>query len=199
MRNYRLLFCLLLLSVIARGQMSHGFELGANLMNADFNLDNAEIDSNGAVGPRAGYVGEYHITDNFYLRGALLYMQKGFKFAEETWAVNSFDLPISLGYTVDLNGDKIQWFIDGGASLEYNTRAITRIDDEPVELIIGNEEGDIKSLSSGVSFGTGLQFARMIKLRVNYYRGLTNMIKTSGTDNWKNHYLGLSLNFLFRK
>ncbi len=198
MRPHLLIYMFLLCAMV-RGQMSHGFELGANLMNADFNIENVEVDAKNAVGPRAGYVGEYHITDALFLRGALLYMQKGFKFAEETWAVNSFDLPVSIGYAFDLNGDKLQWFIDGGASLEYNTRAITRIDDEPVELIIGKEEGDIKSLSSGISFGTGLQFARLIKLRVNYYQGLTNMINTTTSDTWKNRYLGLSLNFIFRK
>ncbi len=187
------------MGLYAQGQMTHGFELGANLMNANFTLENTQIDTKNAIGPRAGYVGEFNITDELYIRGALLYMQKGFKFAEETWAVNSFDIPVSLGYTIDLNGDKLQWFVDGGISVAYNTRAITRIDDEPVELIIGKNDGEIKAVSSGLNFGTGLQFSQLIKFRVNYYNGLTNLVYTESTDEWKNHYLGVSLNFLFRK
>lgn len=198
MIKYILLFYLFFIGLSAQSQIAHGFELGANLMNGDFSIEDQKVDTKIAIGPRAGYVGEFNITDKLYLRGALLYMQKGFKFAEETWAVNSFDIPVNMGYSLDLNGDKLQWFLDGGVSIEYNTRAITRINDETVELIIGKNEGEIKAVSSGLNFGTGIQFSRLIKFRVNYYSGLTNLINTETSDSWKNQYIGFSLNFLFR-
>ncbi len=179
--------------------MSHGFEIGANLMNGDFNIDEENIETNNAWGPRVGYVGEYNFSENLYLRIAGLYMQKGFKFADETWAINSFDVPVLMGYTIDLNGDKLQLFVDGGLSLEYNFRAITKIDETTIELEMGSDEGQLKNFSSGITFGTGLQFSKLMKLRINYYQGITNLINTEGNDAWKNHYIGLSLNFLFKK
>ncbi|NHF60371.1 PorT family protein [Flavobacteriaceae bacterium TP-CH-4] len=199
MKSHIAFFFVFFISTVLLGQMAHGFEIGANLMNADFTIDEEAIDTKNAVGPRAGYIGEFNLTPNLYIRGALLFMQKGFRFADETWAVNSFDVPINLGGSVDLAGNRLQWFLDGGISAEYNARAITRIDGEAIELEIGYGEGELKSFSTGLNLGTGLQFARFIKLRVSYYTGLTNLINTEGTDQWKNRYLAFSLNFLFRK
>ncbi|NAS12148.1 outer membrane beta-barrel protein [Poritiphilus flavus] len=199
MKSLISVFLFFFITTMAHGQMAHGFEIGANLMNADFTIDDEVIDTKNAVGPRAGYVGEFHLTQNLYLRGALLFMQKGFKFADETWALSSFDIPINFGSSFDLARDRLQWFLDGGISTEYNARAITKIDGETVELEIGNGEGELKSLSTGLNLGTGLQFARLLKFRVSYYTGLTNLINTEGADKWKNRYLAFSLNFLFRK
>lgn len=181
------------------GQMAHGFELGANLMSANFTIDSETIETKTAVGPRGGYVGEYNFNNHFFLRGAALFMQKGFKFENENWVINSIDIPISIGYATDIKPGKLRWFIDGGASIEFNTKATTKIDDDTIELIIGKGEGELKSTSSGIIIGTGVEFSNLLKLRVTYYSGLTNMINTSGTDEWKNQYIGLSLNFLFRK
>ncbi len=126
-------------------------------------------------------------------------MQKGFKFGDENWVINSIDIPINLGYTTAIKGDKLKWFIDGGFSIEFNTKATTRIDDETFEIIIGKDEGEVKSFSNGINIGTGIEFSQLLKLRINYYSGLTNLINTTGTDEWKNQYIGLSLNFMFRK
>lgn len=199
MKYFFIVISTIVLSSSVSAQMTHGFELGANLMSSNFDIDNQEIDTKTAVGPRGGYVGEYNLNESVFLRGAALFMQKGFKFENENWVINSIDVPISIGYSTKISSDKLKWFIDAGASIEFNTKATTRIDDETVELIIGKEEGDIKSTSSSISFGTGLEFASLLKFRANYYTGLTNMINTSGSDNWKNQYIGLSLNFLFRK
>lgn len=199
MKKFIVLVTVCLLATIAQAQMTHGFELGANLMSANFNIDNEKIDTKTAVGPRGGYVGEYNLNENLFLRGAALFMQKGFKFGDENWVINSIDVPINIGYSTDITPDKLKWFIDGGVSIEFNTKATTKINDETVELVIGKEEGDIKSTSSGINIGTGIEFANLVKFRVNYYTGITNMINTSGSDEWKNQYIGLSLNFLFRK
>lgn len=187
------------MATIVNAQMTHGFELGVNLMSANFTVDDQKIDTKTAIGPRVGYVGEYNHNESLFLRGAVLFMQKGFKFGDENWVVNSIDIPINLGYTTPINGDKLKWFIDGGFSLEFNTKATTKIDDETIEIIIGKDEGEIKSFSNGINFGTGIEFSQLLKFRINYYTGLTNLINTDGSDEWKNQYIGLSLNFMFRK
>ncbi len=199
MKLFKSFVALFFVTTISYGQMAHGFELGANLMNANFELDGESIETKTAVGPRGGYVGEYNLNRNLFLRGAALFMQKGFKYENENWVINSIDIPINIGYTTDLKPGKLKWFIDGGMSIEFNTKATTKIDDETIELIIGKEDGEIKASSSGINIGTGIEFSNLLKFRVNYYSGLTNMINTSGTDAWKNQFIGLSLNFLFRK
>lgn len=197
MNSLKYFAALFLVSLSTYGQMTHGFEIGANLMSANVNLDNEDLVTTTAVGPRTGYVSEYNLNENLFLRGAALFLQKGFKYENESWVINSIDIPINIGYSVDIKPGKLKWFIDGGASIEFNTKATTRINDETIILIIGKEEGEIKSISSGINFGTGIEFSNLIKLRINYYSGLTNMINTSGSDEWKNQYIGLSLNFLF--
>lgn len=199
MKKLSFFIAMFAMTFVAQAQMTHGFELGANLMSANFTVDNEKIDTKMAVGPRAGYVGEYNLSDQVFLRGAALFMQKGFKFGDENWVINSIDIPINVGYATDIKPDKLKWFIDAGASIEFNTKATTRIDDETVELIIGKEDGEIKPSSAGINFGTGIEFANLVKFRVNYYSGLSNMLQGPGTSEWKNQYIGLSLNFLFRK
>ena len=194
-----LLLSLICAIPIANGQMSHGFEIGANMMNGDLNIENENIDTNKAWGPRVGYRGEYFFKEKLYAGVGGLYMQKGFQLAEEVWAVNSFDIPLNMGYLININGYKLQFFLEAGLSLEYNFRAITKINDNTVELVIGKDEGELKSITTGFSIGTGLRLNQLLKLRINYYQGLSNLVNTQGTDSWKNHFIGISLDFFFKK
>lgn len=198
MTRFLFVLCFISCCLASQAQMIHGFELGANMMNGDLSVENENINTSTAWGPRVGYRGEYSIGKHLHAGIGGLYMQKGFRFAEETWAVNSFDVPLSLGYDVDLSGERLKLFFDGGLSFEYNFRAITRIDDNPVELTIGNEEGDIKRFTSGFSIGTGIRLNQLIKFRINYYQGISNLINTEGPDSWKNQFLGFSLAFFFK-
>lgn len=177
-------------------QYKGGLEFGGNIMNADFTLSpGGEVDTKSSWGIRLGYVAEYYVTDQFYLRGAVLVNQRGFFFDNERWGLNALDIPVNLGYAFPVK-DEMKVFIDGGVNVEYNFHAFTKIDNELVELTIGGDEQDIKPISIGVNFGTGYQFSEKWKFRVNYYKGLTNLVRTDG-DEWTNSVVGFAFDFFF--
>lgn len=197
MKKLLLCIAILFMQVVVFAQYKGGMEIGGNLMGADFILEEP-IATQDSWGIRLGYVGEYQISDHLYARGAALINQRGFKFGGERWALSAIDVPVNLGYALNLNDKNLKLFIDGGFNFAYNFRAFTKSNGEIVTLEIGNEEGDIKMFSTGFNVGGGLQFSEKIKVRVNYYSGLTNLLRTEG-DEWKNHVIGLSLNFFFKK
>ena len=177
------------------GQMRNGMELGGNIMNADFVLFDA-FDTNASWGIRLGYVGEFPLSQDLYFRGAALINQRGFEFLDERWALNTIDPPLNLGYAIPISNNSVEFFLDAGLNLEYNMDAFTKIDGETVRLNIGVSEDDIKRFSQGFNLGTGLRFSRALKLRVSYYQGLTNLVR-SNDDSWKNRVIGVSLNYFF--
>lgn len=176
-------------------QVRNGMEFGGNILNADFNLEN-EIDTQNSWGIRLGYVGEFPISDPLYFRGALLINQRGFQFLDERWALNVIDVPLNFGYSIPLGGNSKYFFLDGGLNLEFNMDAFTKIDGETVRLTIGSDDDDIKRISQGFNLGTGIRFSSALKMRINYYQGLTNLIR-SANDNWKNRAIGISINYFF--
>ncbi|MEH0156381.1 porin family protein [Limibacter armeniacum] len=199
MKKLFLLLPLLLLGLTSYSQSLYkgGLEVGANMMGGNLMISNVEADTEYSWGIRLGYVGEYKLSDGAFLRGAVLLNQRGFQFADERWGLNAIDVPVNLGYNFNLNDDGLKLFLDAGVNLEYNFRAFTKINDELVTLTIGSEEGDIKRFSTGVNFGTGLQFSEKVKLRVNYYKGMTNLLQ-SNNDEWNNHVVGVSLDYFFK-
>lgn len=192
-------FCALLLLLCCAqpivGQIRSGMELGGNIMNADFVLFNP-IDTNGSWGIRLGFVSEVPLSNKTYFRGAALINQRGFEFLDERWALNVIDVPLNLGYAIPLANSRIALFLDAGLNVEYNMDAFTKIDGETVRLDIGSSEDDIKRFSQGFNLGTGVRFSRALKLRLNYYQGLTNLVR-SADDSWKNRVIGISLNYFF--
>lgn len=179
------------------GQIRNGMELGGNIMNADFVLFDP-IETNGSWGIRLGFVSEVPLSIKTYFRGAALINQRGFEFLDERWALNVVDVPLNLGYAIPIANSRVAFFVDGGLNLEYNMDAFTKIDGETVRLDIGGAEDDIKRFSQGFNLGTGVRFSRALKLRVNYYQGLTNLVR-SADDSWKNRVIGISLNYFFNK
>lgn len=199
MSNFLRPFCMTILCFslanVLYGQLRNGMELGGNIMNADFVLFDP-IDTNSSWGIRLGYVGEIPLSKKFYVRGAALINQRGFEFLDERWALNVVDLPLNLGYAIPLNSTSVEVFLDAGLNLEYNMDAFTKIDGEMVRLEIGGSEDDIKRFSQGLNVGAGMRFSNALKLRLSYYQGLTNIVR-SADDSWKNTVIGVSLNFFF--
>lgn len=186
---------LMLGSYFGFSQYRGGMEAGFNVMSADFELNNfGTVDTKSSWGIRLGYVGEYALSENHYLRFGALINQRGFKLADERWALTALDFPLNIGYLKEINNGSLQLFVDGGLNLEYNVRATTKLDGDLVELTIGGEEDDIKPLAVGVNLGIGVQLKENIKIRTSYYRGLTNLLRTDN-DSWKNSVFGFALNF----
>lgn len=197
--RHLLLFMILALPYSGMGQVAHGFELGGNLMDAKVQIDGLDLPSKNAFGPRVGYIGELGLKGGVKMGWGLLFMQKGFKLDGETWAISSFDLPLRIGYSIPLKNERIRLFGDVGGTFEYNFNATAKIDGETVELLIGDEDGDLKRFSNGIEIGAGVSLAQLIGLRISYYLGMTNLVRNSPNSEWKNHYIGFSLQFLFMK
>ena len=182
---------------ISYAQYKGGMEVGGNIMGADVYFEES-IETKNSWGIRLGYVGEYHLSDHVYARGAVLINQRGFQYADQRWGLNAIDVPINLGYSLTPSGKTPRVFIDGGVNFQYNFRAFTKINGELVTLDIGSGEEDIKTISTGLNVGAGLQFSDAIKVRLNYYHGITNLVRTPG-DEWKNRVYGVALNYFFKQ
>ncbi len=202
---HKLLFLLLLcVSYVSQGQFHHGLELGANMTNADFRVnDSAEPTS--AIGFLLGYVAERDFSDNVYMRFGVSYnrrtfnaiSRRGINTSEEKWGIDVIEIPINLGYYINWNNRNLQFFVDAGINLGYNGRAFVENDEETIRLDIGGD-GEINRITIGANAGAGLLLKRRIKFRLNYYTSLTNIVNAE-ENTWKNKTFGLSINYFFKE
>jgi len=95
------------------------------------------------------------------------------------------------------NNRNFQFFIDAGINLGYNSRVTTTNDVETIRLDIGSD-ADVNRIAIGANAGIGLLIKKRVKVRLNYYNGLSNIINTEG-DTWKNKTFGVSLNYFLRE
>jgi hypothetical protein len=188
----------------SQAQFHHGLELGMNMTNADFMIGESAEPSN-SFGFLIGYVAERDFSDNLYIRFGANYNRREFKAisrrgintSNETWGIDVIEVPINLGYYLNWNNRNYQFFIDAGMNLGYNSRAFTKTEDETIRLDIGGDS-DISRITIGANAGAGLLIKRRIKVRLNYYTSLTDIV-TNEEDTWKNKTFGLSLNYFFKE
>jgi len=201
-KSFFILF--LLVSHLSFSQFYHGLEVGVNMNNADFMI-NESAEPSSATGFFLGYVAERDLSDNLYVRLGFNFNRREFKAisrrgintTKEKWGIDAIEIPINLGYYVNWNNKNFQIFVDAGINLGYNNRAITTNYRETIRLDIGSD-ADIKRLAIGANVGTGLLIKKRFKVRLNYYNGLTNIANSDG-DTWKNKTLGLSLAYFLRE
>ncbi len=188
----------------SQSQFHHGLELGLNMTKPDFRVnDSAEPTS--AMGFLLGYVAERDFSDNLYIRFGANYnrrtfnaiSRRGINTSEEKWGIDVIEVPISMGYYINLNNRNYQFFVDAGINLGYNGRAFVENEDETIRLDIGGD-GEINRITIGANASAGLLIKRRIKIRLNYYTSLTNIVN-SEENTWKNKTFGLSLNYFFKE
>ncbi len=197
-------FLLLFVSYSSYSQFYHGIEFGVNMNNADFTV-NESVEPSSAFGFHLGYFAERDLSDNLYVRLGFNFNRRefnaigrrGFNTTEEKWGIDAIEIPINLGYYVNWNNRNFQFFVDAGINLGYNNRATVKNDEETIRLDIGGE-ADVSRIAIGANASVGLLLKKRIKIRLNYYNSLTNIINTEG-DTWKNKTFGLSLNYLLRE
>ena len=140
-------FFLLLIFVCAMirmAQFHHGLELGMNMTNADFRIDESAEPSN-SFGFLIGYVAERDFSDNLYIRFGANYnrrefnaiSRRGINTSNEKWGIDVIEVPINLGYYLNWNNRNYQFFVDAGMNLGYNSRAFAKTEDETIRLDIG--------------------------------------------------------------
>ncbi len=199
-----LFYLIFFVSHISQSQFHNGLELGVNMTNPNFRL-NESVEPSSGFGFSLGYVGERDFSDNLYIRLGVIYTRRefnaisrrGINTSEEKWGIDVIEVPINLGYYLNWNNRNFQFFVDGGINLEYNSRAFIKNDEETILLDIGSD-AEIKRITFGANAGAGLLFKKRIKVRLNYYTSLSDIVDTEGGI-WKNKTLGLSLNYFFKE
>jgi hypothetical protein len=199
-----LFFLPLFLGLTVQGQFHHGIELGANMTSADFNIGES-IEQGSSFGYLIGYVAERDFSEDFYLRFGVNYNRReikaegriGFETADEKWGVDLIEIPVNLGYYLNLNNRNFQFYIDAGLNIGFNSKAYVKNDEETIRLDVGGESG-INRMSFGANLGGGLLIKKKLKFRLNYYYGLNSIATTDG-DTWKNKTLALSVNYFLKE
>ena len=202
--NKGIFFLLFFLSNLSYSQFYHGIELGVNMTNADFVVNESAEPSN-AVGFFLGYLAERDLTDNLYIRLGANFnrrqfsaiSRRGINTSEEKWGIDAIEIPVNLGYYLNWNNRNFQFFVDAGINLGYNSRVTTTNDIETIRLDIGSD-ADVNRIAIGANAGVGLLIKKRVKVRLNYYNGLSNIINTEG-NTWKNKTFGVSLNYFLRE
>jgi len=203
----RVFFLLFLTSQISHSQFSqfyHGLELGVNMNNADFMI-NESAEPSSSFGFFIGYLAERDLSDNLYVRLGINFSRKEFKAisrrgintTEEKWGIDGIEIPLNLGYYVNWNNKNLQFFVDAGINFGYNSKAVIENNEETIRLDIGSD-AVIKRIAIGANAGTGLLIKKRTKLRLNYYSSLSNIANTEG-DIWKNKTFSFSLSYFLKE
>ncbi len=189
---------------VSHSQFYHGVEVGVNMTNADFKVNESAEPSN-ALGFYLGYMAERELTDNLYVRLGVNFNRREFKAisrrgintSNEKWGIDNIEIPVNLGYYLNWNNRNFQFFVDAGVNLGFNNRAITKNDKETIRLDIGSDS-DIKRMAFGANASFGLLIKKRMKVRLNYYNSLSNIMNSEG-NTWKNKTLGISLSYFLRE
>lgn len=199
----RISILLFLLPFLSYAQFYQGLDVGLNNTSADFSFYGSES-AGSAEGFRIGYVFERDITDLLYVRLGATFNRRSFKVNtvqgitvyNEKWSSDAFEIPVNLGYYINWNVRRFQVFIDAGVNFAYINKASIKNEDETIYLDIGNE-ADINRIALGANGSIGLLIKKRVKVRLNYYYGLSNMFTTE--DIWKNRTLGITINYFVRE
>jgi len=202
---FRSIFVLfLLLSFSSHSQFHHGLDLGINLTSSDLMFEES-FESGSALAFSIGYVAERDFSENLYLRFGVNYVQRtfnaeglrGFVEIDEKWGIDGIEIPINMGYYLNWNNRNYQFFLDAGLNLGYNTRAFIQSEEETIRLEMGSD-GEISRTAIGANIGAGLLIKSKLKVRLNYYNGLTNLANAE-ENTWKNKTFTLSLNYFLKE
>jgi|GEM_PF-2958134 len=184
-------------------QFYHGIEFGVNRTNPEFILNDSYTPTAG-IGYYFGYLAERELDDNLFFRLAVNYNRRQFDAVahrgaysnNEKWNLDVIEIPLNLGYYLNWNQRKFQFFVDAGVNIGYNNKVSVTNDIETIRMDIGSD-AEIKRLGMGANMGIGLLIKKRLKLRFHYYHGLSNL--TTGEGNiWKNKVLGFSLSYFVK-
>lgn len=203
-KQFGFVFIFLFITNFSIAQFYHGLDVGLNTTSAIFNSGESSA-TGSSLGFNLGYMAERDLSENIYIRFAFLVNkrsieavnQRGINTTDEQWGLNVIELPVNLGYYLNLNNRNFQFFVDAGISIDYHIRAFTKNDTETITLELG-AENDIKQTAIGANVGAGLLLKKRFKIRLNYYNTLTNIMNSDASE-WKNKTFSLSINYFLKK
>ncbi len=203
MRNYILLILLAIgLSTSLSAQV--GIKGGLNLANVNIEALGEDLDTDSKVAFHLGVFYEADISGNLFIRPELLYSGKGYNLdvdffglgsVESTLSINYIELPIYLGYRIDLGSTNL--VVNAGPYLAYALGGTVETDGEEEDLNFGSDESDdLKAFDIGLSIGAGLEFTENIGVFVSFDPGIADLETTDSDDSSaKNSNLKFSVHY----
>lgn len=206
MKKTLLAASMLLLTIVANGQLRFGPQGGTNISTAEV-TDLMPGDVSSKVGINIGAIAEYRLPESgLGFQAGAIYSQKGFKtdFGGETFKVNPIylEIPVYLKYTFDLESIKI--FGLGGTYGAYGIGGkISNYDETSdkftlIDIKYGKaEDSHLTRMDFGINLGAGVEFSNFA-VTAQYGLGLSNVVsEPSGNESMKNRNFSISLAYLF--
>lgn len=160
------------------------------------NITDANMDSR--IGFNLGVRGEYNITNNVFLNGALQFTQKGAKFDENGYKVDFtpgyLEIPVHIGYRFDL-GNNVYIFGETGPYFAYGICGKAKIEQNGVEVESDyfGDEGGGKRFDLGWGIRAGVE-ASGFQVHIGYEYGFTKVADNTDSHN-SNLVVGVSYFF----
>jgi len=190
----------------ANAQTRIGFQAGLNLSNVLVKDQNGQqTDSRSMAGTRLGVTVDIPVIRNFYLRPAVMYVQKGFKQAIGGWygsadnfkvKANYVELPVNFVYKPKLAAGRL--LLGAGPYIGYGTGGTWKAEnvillgdimtDSSGEAIFKNDimDGEFGSYiygrpwDYGLNFLVGYTFPGNFSVQANIQTGLANLLPKIG-------------------
>ena len=130
----------------------------------------------GILGWQAGVVLDYDFQSNLYLSTGALYTVDGQKGALATDKFNYVQVPLYIGYKLNIIDEDVALFAQAGPYAGYCINA---------KRTTGNLTStiDINKLDYGASFGLGTYIGNTLKVSFYYDLGLGKVVSDFGTQN----------------
>ena len=215
---YLVLLAAVLTANYAQAQFTFGVRAGLNLTNMKMKAEGISISADMKPGFQLGVVGEYGLSESFFIQPGILFAQQGSKsdfsssmgsYSYESstkTTLNYLQIPVNAQYKVDLGGMKLLlqagpyfgFAISGKQKGEETTiwggEKETEKYDEKIDF---GEDDSMKRGDFGLGIGAGLQFGN-IQAGLGYNIGIAN-INTDSDFKTKNNSLAITLTYFFGK
>lgn len=206
MRKIVLALAVVLFAAFAgNAQIKFGPKLGMNLSTLSFKSGGASLDTKISIGYHVGATFQADIASNFFIQPSILFSSKGSKYKDlllwEGFEVNDFrivanyiDMPINVGYKLDVSGTNILFM--AGPYFAYGVGGYIEAEGVKEDISWGSGEDDhFKPFDMGLNIGGGIEVNKF-QFTIQYGLGLLNFSNESGLTN-KNNVLSISVAYLF--
>ena len=188
----------LTMSAQEAGSMRFGITGGGNLSSA-----NLDADHSSKFGFHAGVVGEYNVSESFFINATLKYSMRGVKDVPYAgtkleWNPGYIELPIHAGYSYSFS-DKFKGFAEAGPYFAYAVSGKMKADigvsadlySDDAANVLG---GKYNRFEFGLGGAIGVEYSS-VQLKVGYDFGLTKLCDMSNSAKNSNFYFGLAYMF----
>jgi hypothetical protein len=197
MKKILLLMAIVAVCFGANAQSKFGVKGGINFSSMTFKNNGVGLDTKMILGIHIGVLMERQFNNGFYLQPGLLLSTKGTKwdFNDNDFEYNTtyLELPVNLGYKVELNGAKL--LLAGGPYFAYGISGEVKSGGKTADIEWGSgKDKDLKPFEAGLNLSTGVEVQKF-QFTLQYGVGFNNIANEEGTI--KNKVFGISAAYIF--